>query len=115
MSSSAVGDLRDFESWCPLADPDPMKASCDNLRLSKDVTLDVSLKKQIKRVRGCKKSNRKLLDDNGDVDVNPRWRTFDGFHNTLKDVFPFVDSHVKLEKANRYSPVYTFQGVISGS
>ncbi len=105
-----VRDHGDFESWCPLADPDPIKASDDNLLPSKDFSLDASLKKQIERLSAAVKCPTESFDDNGDVDVDSRWTTFDGFHDTLKDIFPLIHSHAKLEKVNRYGLIYTFQG-----
>lgn len=110
MSFSRAEDHGDFESWCPLADPDPMKASNDHLRPSKEFSLDASLKKQVKRLSAAVKCPTESFDDNGDVDEDPRWRTFDGFHDTLKDLFPLLHSHAVLEKVNRYGLVYTFQG-----
>ncbi len=105
-----VKDHGDFKSWCPLADPDPIRASNDNLRPSKDFSLDASLKKQVERLSAAVKCPTESFDDNGDVDVDLRWTTFDGFHDTLKDLFPLIHSHAKLEKVNRYGLVYTFQG-----
>ena len=110
MSFSKAEDHGDFESWCPLADPDPIKASNDHLRPSMELRLDASLKRQVERLSAAVKCPTESFDDNGDVDEDPRWRTFDGFHDTLKDLFPFLHSHVVLEKVNRYGLVYTFQG-----
>ena len=111
MSFSRGKDHGDFESWCPLADPDSMKASDDHLRSSKEFSLDASLKKQVERLSAAVKCPTESFDDNGDVDEDPRWRTFDGFHDTLKDLFPLLHSHAALQKVNRYGLVYTFQGV----
>ena len=110
MSFSKAKDHGDFESWCPLADPDPMKASNDHLRPSTEFSVDASLKKQIERLSAAVKCPTESFDDNGDVDEDLRWRTFDGFHDTLKDLFPLLHSHGVLEKVNRYGLVYTFQG-----
>ena len=110
MSFSRVEDHGDFESWCPLADPDPMKASDDHLRPSKDFSLEASLKKQIERLSAAVKCPTESFDDNGDVDEDPRWRTFDSFHDTLKDLFPLVHGYAVLEKVDRYGLVYILQG-----
>lgn len=110
VSFPEVGDHGDFESWCPLADPDAMKASDDNLHPSKDFSLDASLKKQVERLSAAVNCPTESFDDNGDVDDDPRWGTFDNFHDTLKDLFPLIHGHAKLEKVNRYGLVYTFQG-----
>ena len=107
---SGIGDHGHFESWCPLADPDAIKASIDNLLPSKDFSLDTSLKKQVERLSAAVKCPTESFDDNGDVDDDPRWRIFDGFHLTLKDLFPLIHGQTKLEKVNRYGLVYTFQG-----
>ena len=89
----------------------PMKASNDHLRPSKEFSLDASLKKQGERLSAAVKCPTESFDDNGDVDEDPRWRTFDGFHDTLKDLFPLLHSHAALQKVNRYGLVYTLQGV----
>lgn len=105
VSFPEVGDHGDFESWCPLADPDAMKASDDNLHPSKDFSLDASLKKQVERLSAAVNCPTESFDDNGDVDDDPRWGTFDNFHDTLKDLFPLIHGHAKLEKVNRYGLV----------
>lgn len=110
IKSSAVGDHGNFESWCPLADPNAMKASTDNLAPSKDFNLDLSREKQIQRLSAAVKCPTESFDDNGDVDEDPRWNTFDGLHDTLKNLFPLIHDHAKLEKVNRYGLVYTVQG-----
>lgn len=110
MTFATIEDHGDFESWCPLADPDTMKPSTDNLRPSTDFSLDASLQKQIERLSAAVKCPTESFDDNGDVDEDSRWRTFDGFHDTLKDLFPLIHGHAKLEKVNRYGLVYSFQG-----
>ena len=110
MTVSRVGDHDDFESWCPLANPDAMKANQDNLRPSKDFTLDASLEKQLQRLSAAVNCPTESFDDNGDVDDDPRWKTFDRFHDTLKDLFPLIHGRSRLEKVNRYGLVYTFQG-----
>lgn len=97
-SFSTVRGPGEFESWCPLADPDAMKASKDNLRPSKDFNLDASLKKQVERLSAAVMCPIASFDNNGNVDEDPRWRTFDGFHDRLKDLFSLVHGHAKLEK-----------------
>ena len=110
MTVSRVGDHGDVESWCPLANPDATKANQDNLRPSKDFTLDASLEKQLQRLSAAVNGPTESFDDNGDVDDDPRWKTFDRFHDTLKDLFPLIHDRSRLEKVNRYGLVYTFKG-----
>ena len=109
LSLSTVQDYGDFESWCPLADPDDMEASDDSLRQSKVFNLDASLQRQVERLSAAVQCPTESFDDNGDVDEDPRWKTFDGFHDTSKDLFPLIHGHARLEKVNRYGLVYAFQ------
>lgn len=55
MSFSGPDSHDDFDSWCPLADPDPMKITTDNLRSSKEFSLDASVKKQVQRLAAAVK------------------------------------------------------------
>ena len=53
------------------------------------------------------------FDENEDVDVDPRWKTFDKFHEVLQDLFPLIHNKAKLDKVNRYGLVFTFKGTSS--
>ena len=50
------------------------------------------------------------FDDNGDIDVDLRWKTFDQFHEVLKELFPLIHDRAKLDKVNRYGLVFTLRG-----
>ena len=38
------------------------------------------------------------------------WKTFDKFHEVLRDLFPLIHVRAKLEKVNRYGLVFTIKG-----
>lgn len=40
----------------------------------------------------------------------PRWKPFAEFHQYLEKTFPLAHKHLKLEKINKFSLVYTWQG-----
>jgi Gly-Xaa carboxypeptidase len=50
-------------------------------------------------------------DDNGDVEEDPRWRSFPEFHTVLKSLFPEVHTKAQQEFMNRYGLVYTLRGI----
>ncbi len=75
-----------------------MKASNDTFLPSKHFHLDASLRKQTDRLSAAVRCPTESFDDNGDVDEDSRWRTFDGFHDTLRDLFLLTHGHAKLDK-----------------
>lgn len=54
------------------------------------------------------------FDDNGDVDVDSRWKTFDRFHDVLAKLFPLIHDQANFKKVNRYGLVYTLNGSSEG-
>ena len=79
-----------FESWCPLADPKDLINRDDGFKPSSDFTSPGSLKNQVERLSAAVRVPTESFDDNGDVDIDPRWKPFDELHRVLKDLFPMV-------------------------
>lgn len=42
--------------------------------------------------------------------LEPRWKEMEKFHGYLKEAFPLVHKHLKLEKVNKFALVYTWEG-----
>lgn len=42
--------------------------------------------------------------------IEPRWAEMEKFHGFLKETFPLVHKHLKLEKINKFALVYTWEG-----
>lgn len=51
---------------------------------------DEQLALQVKRLSAAVQVPTESYDDNGEVDEDPRWETFQQFHNVLQDLFPLV-------------------------
>ena len=99
-----------FDDWCPLPDANSLVPSNDNLSPSIDLATEASRKQQVERLSAAVKCPTESFDDNGDVDVDPRWKPFDKFHEVLKDLFPLIHDRAKLDKVNRYGLVFTLTG-----
>ncbi len=99
-----------FDDWCQLPDTNSHVPNNDNLSPSFDLTTEASLKQQVERLSAAVRCPTESFDDNGDVDVDPRWKTFDRFHEVLKDLFPLIHDRAKLDKVNRYGLVFTLKG-----
>ena len=80
----------DFKSWCPLADPEDLIHRDDGLRASSDFTSLASLTRQVERLSAAVRVPTESFDDNGDVDVDPRWEIFNELHRVFIDLFPMV-------------------------
>ena len=102
-----------FEYWCQLPDTDSLVSTNDNLHPSIDLTIEASRKRQVERLSAAVRCPTESFDDNGDVDVDPRWKTFDRFHEVLKDLFPHIHNRAKRDKVNRYGLVFTLKGTSS--
>lgn len=50
------------------------------------------------------------FDDLKPVGQDPRWEIFFQFAKVLKDSFPLIDKHLKLERINTHGLVYTWEG-----
>lgn len=79
-----------LESWCPIPEPlsviDPVK----NLRPCSDFEKHEAIDIQVQRLSAAVRVATESWDDNGDVDIDPRWRVFDEFHRVLRVHFPKV-------------------------
>ncbi|KAF2085188.1 carboxypeptidase S [Saccharata proteae CBS 121410] len=95
-------------SWCPLYEPPP--SLDDGLDRSNKFGHHIYVLRQVERLRAAVKVPTESYDDNGDVDVDPRWHTFDEFHETLRHLFPLVHEKLTLDKVNKYALLYTFPG-----
>ena len=109
-SGSMTTARHSFDSWCPLPETDTLVATQDNLIPSSELTTNVSLKRQVERLSAAVKCPTENFDDNGNVDVDPRWKTFDKFHKVLKDLFQLVHKKAELDLVNRYGLVFTLKG-----
>lgn len=79
-----------LESWCPIPEPlsviDPVK----NLRPCSDFGKHEAIDIQVQRLSAAVRVATESWDDNGDVDIDPRWGVFDEFHRVLRVHFPKV-------------------------
>ncbi|KAI8965593.1 carboxypeptidase S [Daldinia sp. FL1419] len=98
----------DPEKWCPL--PDTIAPKDDGLQSSEHFMTSRQLDLQVERLSAAVKVPTESYDDNGNVDEDPRWETFQDFHKVLKQLFPLVHSQLELREINRYGLQYTFRG-----
>ncbi|KAK8193356.1 putative vacuolar carboxypeptidase Cps1 [Phyllosticta capitalensis] len=96
------------DAWCPLSKT-PSGAQ-DGLEQSSKFLDEASIAKQVERLSAAIRVPTESHDDNGDVDVDPRYKTFYEFHDTLAQLFPLVHEKLQLEKINKYGLLYTFPG-----
>ncbi|KAI1470879.1 Zn-dependent exopeptidase [Daldinia caldariorum] len=68
------------------------------------------LELQVQRLSAALRVPTESYDDNGNVDEDPRWKTFEDFHQVLERLFPLVHSQLEIRKVNRYGLLYTFRG-----
>ena len=87
--STTAGRYDDPEKWCSLADaiapPDD-----DGLKSGDRLLSDEQRLIQVERLAEAVAVPTESFDDNGDVDEDPRWATFDRFHNVLERTFMLV-------------------------
>lgn len=80
---------RDTTSWCPV--PDAATAPDDGLTDSASLIQgDEVLTLQVSRLAAAVNISTVSYDDMGDVDIDPRWHTFDELHDRLEVLFPLV-------------------------
>lgn len=77
-----------MESWCPI--PEPVLDLAHDLRPSSDFAKDEAINIQVQRLSAAVRVATESWDDNGEVDVDPRWEVFDEFHRALRVHFPKV-------------------------
>lgn len=77
-----------IDDWCPL--PDAITPSGDGLRDSSQLMGTERHKLQAERLGTAVQVPTESFDDNGEVDEDPRWKTFDKFHQVLEELFPLV-------------------------
>ena len=99
-------------SWCPLPQMlSPTKSTNDDiLPPSKDISGSGWIERQVERLSAAVNVPTESYDDNGDVEEDPRWRTFPEFHAVLKKLFPGVHAKADRDFINRYGLVYTIRG-----
>lgn len=78
----------DPDEWCPL--PNVTVPSDDGLKPSEYLMDSQHQELQVQRLSAAVKVPTESYDDNGDVDEDPRWETFQTFHNVLEQLFPLV-------------------------
>jgi Gly-Xaa carboxypeptidase len=63
------------------------------------------------RLTGAVKIPTVTHDEIGDLDKDPEdWKIFYKMHDYLKETFPLVHKHLKVETVNKYSLVFTWEG-----
>jgi len=75
-------------SWCQL--PEPLAALSDGLDDSNFFVGEDSLALQIERLSAAVNVSTVSYDDNGEVDKDPRYHTFEELHSLLVQLFPLV-------------------------
>ncbi|KAJ4362255.1 hypothetical protein N0V83_010348 [Neocucurbitaria cava] len=98
----------DPDTWCLI--PDVVTPPDDSLLSSDHFNEPNVLKKQVQRLSAAVKVPTESFDDNGEVDEDPRWSTFDEFHAVLEELFPLIYDRYKPTKVNRYGLIYTLNG-----
>lgn len=79
---------RTADLWCPL--PNVTSSSDDSLKPSDHLMSPEQRQLQVRRLTAAVHVPTESFDDNGDVNQDPRWETFDDFHQVLSDLFPLV-------------------------
>lgn len=79
-----------MQSWCPIPESMPGQDPANDLRPSSDFAKDEAVEIQVQRLAAAVRVATESWDDNGDVDVDPRWEVFDEFHRVLRVHFPRV-------------------------
>ncbi|KAN0068673.1 hypothetical protein V8E54_013397 [Elaphomyces granulatus] len=104
-------EKQDSTNWCPL--PEDIAPRDDGLKGSDHLNTPEVIARQVERLSLAVSMPTENFDDNGDVDEDPRWATFDKFHEVLKKLFPLVHKNFALQKVNRYGLLYTLKGTNS--
>jgi Gly-Xaa carboxypeptidase len=102
-----------MESWCPLphaVSPTKSTETSEMLPPSKDISGNVWINRQVERLSAAVNVPTESYDDNGNVEEDPRWRTFPEFHSVLQNLFPLVHDRAEREFINRYGLVFTLKG-----
>ncbi|KAI2464557.1 putative vacuolar carboxypeptidase Cps1 [Annulohypoxylon bovei var. microspora] len=99
---------KDPENWCPL--PNVTFPGDDGLKASEHFMESREFQLAVERLSAVVRVPTESFDDNGDVDEDPRWATFQDLHQVLEQLFPLVHSQLELRKVNRYGLQYTFRG-----
>lgn len=90
VSRDGTSGIKEIDSWCPIPEFEDIQHRNDGLRPSLDFQKPASIELQVKRLSAAVHVPTESWDDNGDVDVDPRWKNFDEFHRVLKWLFPKV-------------------------
>lgn len=109
------------DSLCPIVDKvDPKKYVYESDTIDKvlhDLTFrNESMQKLLESVKYPTQIYDDMINPNSAETLDelyklePRWAEMEKFHGFLKDTFPLVHKHLKLEKINKFALVYTWQG-----
>jgi Gly-Xaa carboxypeptidase len=74
--------------WCPL--PDIVAPRNDGLQPSEHLMESRQRDLQVRRLSSAVRVPTESYDNNGGVDDDPRWATFDDFHSVLAELFPLM-------------------------
>lgn len=88
LTQSSFSRQRTADEWCPL--PNVTSSSDDGLKPSNHLMSPEQLQLQIDRLTAAVQVPTESFDDNGDVNEDPRWETFEDFHKVLSELFPLV-------------------------
>lgn len=77
-----------IDDWCPLVDA--IEPPGDDVNDSLHFMTLQHQKIQAERLSQAVRIPTESFDDNGEVDQDPRWKTFDQFHQVLEELFPLV-------------------------
>lgn len=88
LAQSSLSRPRTADEWCPL--PNVTSSNDDDLKPSDHLMSSEQLQLQVNRLTAAVQVPTESFDDNGDVNEDPRWETFDDFHGVLSELFPLV-------------------------
>ncbi|KAG9258902.1 uncharacterized protein F5Z01DRAFT_614770 [Emericellopsis atlantica] len=69
-----------------------------------------ALDRQVKRHQGIVRVPSVSYDDNGEPGEDSRWEPFYTLHDVLRELYPNIHHHAKLDKINTFGLVYTLTG-----
>lgn len=79
---------KEVEAWCPL--PELVSYPEDGVAASEILFTKEVLALQVERLSAAVNVSTVSYGDNGDVESDPRWKTFEELHKVLRQLFPLV-------------------------